>query len=81
MARYGMMKHFNGINISQSTTHISIYSKTYLDTVFKNYEWDNIVPTSLPMNPSNEFVRALDLAIPLEPARRSKTDRQWSFSL
>jgi hypothetical protein len=26
------------------------------------------------VNPSNEFVRALDLAIPLEPSQRSKTD-------
>jgi hypothetical protein len=74
MACYVMMKHFNGIDISQLTTHISISSKTYLDTVFKNYEWDDIVPTSLPMNPSNEFVRALDLVIPLEPAQRFKTD-------
>jgi hypothetical protein len=37
MSRYGMMKHFNGIDVYQSRTHISISSKTYLDTVFKNY--------------------------------------------
>jgi hypothetical protein len=74
MSRYGMMKHFNVIDISQSTTPISISSKTYLGTVFKNYEWDDIVPTSLPMNPSTEFVRALDLAIPLETAQSSKTE-------
>jgi hypothetical protein len=69
-----MMKNFNIINISQSTTPISISSKTYLDTVFKNYKWDDIVPTSLPVNPSNEFVRALDSEIPLERAQRTKTD-------
>jgi hypothetical protein len=28
MSRYGMMKHFNGSDISQSTTHISISSKS-----------------------------------------------------
>jgi hypothetical protein len=60
--RYGMMKHFNGIYISQSRTRVSISSKAYLDTVFKNYGWNDITPTSLPMNPSNEFVRALDSA-------------------
>jgi hypothetical protein len=65
------MKYCNGIDISQSTTLISISSKTYLDSVFKNYEWDDIVTTSLPTNPSNEFVRAV---IPLLSARRSKTD-------
>jgi hypothetical protein len=65
MSRYGMMKHFNGIDVSQSRTHISISSKTYLDTEFKNYGWTDLTPTSLPMNPSNEFVRALDSSEPL----------------
>jgi hypothetical protein len=70
MTRYGMMKHFNGIDVSQLRTHISISTKTYLDTVFNNYAW-NLTPTSLPMNPSNEFVRALDDATPLDPVERT----------
>jgi hypothetical protein len=68
------MKHFNGIFVSQSHTHISISSKTYLDTVFKNYGWKYLTPTSLPMNPSNEFTRALDSAEPREPSERSRLD-------
>jgi hypothetical protein len=40
MTRYGMMTHFSGIDVSQSWTHISILTKTYLDTVFNNYSWD-----------------------------------------
>jgi hypothetical protein len=68
------MKHFNGIDVSQSRTHISISSKAYLDTVFKNYGWKDIKTTSLPMNPSNEFVRALDSAEPLDPSGRSRLD-------
>jgi hypothetical protein len=56
MSCYGMMKHFNGIDVSQSRTHISISSKTYLDMVFKKYGWTDLTPTLLPMNPSNEFV-------------------------
>jgi hypothetical protein len=67
------MKHFNGIDVSQSRTHISISTKTYLDTVFNNYAWD-LTPTSLPMNPSNEFVRALDDATPLDPVERTRAD-------
>jgi hypothetical protein len=74
MSRYGMMKHFNGIIISQSRTRVSISSKTYVNTVFKNYDWNDITPTSLPMNPFNEFVRALDYAEPLKPTQRSKID-------
>jgi hypothetical protein len=74
MSRYGMMKHFNGIDVYQSRTHISISSKTYLDTVFKNYGWADLTPTSLPMNPSNHVVRALDSAEPLEPSERSRLD-------
>jgi hypothetical protein len=37
-SRYGMIKHFSGINISKSRTHISISRKMYLNTVFKNIE-------------------------------------------
>jgi hypothetical protein len=74
MSRYGMMKHFNGIDISQSRTHISISSKTYLDTVFKNYGWTDLTPTSLPINASNELVRALDSAESLDPSERSRLD-------
>jgi hypothetical protein len=76
MTRYGMMKHFSGIDVPQSWTHISISTKTYLDAVFNNYGWD-LTPTSLPMNPSNECVRALDDATPLDPIEptRAKNTR------
>jgi hypothetical protein len=47
-------------------------SNTYLDTVFKNYDWNDITPTSLPMNPSNDFIRAFDSVEPLQPAHHSK---------
>jgi hypothetical protein len=73
IARYGMMKHVNGIDVSQSCTHISILTKTYLATVFNNYGWD-LTLTPLPMNPSNEFVRALDDATPLDPVERTRAD-------
>jgi hypothetical protein len=69
-----MMKHFNGIDVYQSCTHISISSKTYLDTVFKNYGWKDLSPTSLHMTPSNEFVRALESAEPLDPSESSRLD-------
>jgi hypothetical protein len=69
-----MMKHVNGIDISQYRTHVYISSKTYLDMVLKNYDWNDITPISLPMHPSNEFVRALDSAEPLEPTHCSKLD-------
>jgi hypothetical protein len=67
------MKHFSGIDRSQSQTHISISTKTYLDTVFNNYGWD-LTPASLPMNPSNEFVRALDDETPINPVERTRAD-------
>jgi hypothetical protein len=73
ITRYGMMKHFNGIDVSQPRTHISISTKIYLDTVFNNYGWD-LTPTSLPMNPSNEFVRALNDAKPLDPVDHNRAD-------
>jgi hypothetical protein len=42
--------------------------------VSKNYDWNDVTPTSLPMNPFNEFFRALDSAEPLDPTQRSKLD-------
>jgi hypothetical protein len=74
MSLYGMLKNFNVIDVYQSRTNISISSKTYLDIVFQNYGWKDITPTSLPMNPSNEFVQALDSAEPLDPSERSCLD-------
>jgi hypothetical protein len=47
--------------------------KTYLDTVFNSYGWD-LTPTSLPINPSNEFVSALDDVTPLNPVERTRAD-------
>jgi hypothetical protein len=70
---YGMMKYFSGIGVSQSRTHISISTKTYLNTIFNNYGWD-LTPTSLPMNPSNEFVRVLDYATPLDQVEHTRSD-------
>jgi hypothetical protein len=67
------MTHFSGIDVSQSRTHISISTKTYLDTVFNNYSWD-LTTTSLPMNPSNDFFRALNDAKPLDPVEHTRTD-------
>jgi hypothetical protein len=73
MIRYGMMKNVSGIDVSQSRTHISISTKSYLDTVFNNYGWD-LTPTSLPMSPPNEFFRALDDALPLDPLERNRAN-------
>jgi hypothetical protein len=70
MKSYGMMTHFSGIEVSQSRIHISISTKTYLDTIFNNYSWD-LTPASLPLNLSNEFVRALYDATPLDPVERT----------
>jgi hypothetical protein len=73
MTHCGMMKHSNGNDVSQSRTHISISTKTYLDTVFNNYGWD-LTPTSLPMNPLNDFFIALDDATPLDLVERTRAD-------
>jgi hypothetical protein len=68
-----MKKHFNEIYVSQSRTHISSSTKTYLHTVFAKYAWD-IAPMLLPMNPSNECVLALEDALSLDPTEHSHTD-------
>jgi hypothetical protein len=42
--------------------------------VFNNYGWNNVTPASLPMNPSNEFIQALDSSEPLERNHRARID-------
>jgi hypothetical protein len=73
MTGYGMMKHFSGIAVAQSRTHISILTKTYLNTVFNNYGWD-LTPTSIRMNPLNKFARSLDDTPSLDPVNRTRAD-------
>jgi len=75
MTRYGRMTHFNGVDVVQSDHHISIHVGEYLKQVFKSYGWENMHPTSLPMDASNEFVRRLDEAKPLSLAERDKYEK------
>jgi hypothetical protein len=76
ITRYGRMKHFNGIDIIQTDTHVTINIESYLNSVFDKCGWENVRPTSLPMNPANDFIRKLDTATPLTPP--SPNVRRWT---
>ena len=75
ITRHGLLHHFNGIDVVQARTHITISVERYLDTVLESHGWDNLLPLSLPMRPDNDFVKALDTAVPLEPDVRTQTDQ------
>jgi hypothetical protein len=77
MTHHGLLTHFNGIDdMIQAHTHITISVEKYLTWVFFEYHgWENLTPMSLPMHPDNDFVKALDTAIPLDPEVCAETDR------
>jgi hypothetical protein len=67
MTRYGRMTHYNGIDIIQTDTHVTMHVESYINSVFDKYGWDNVIPTSLPMNPANDFIHQLNTDTPLTP--------------
>jgi hypothetical protein len=67
--------HFNGIDVVQAHTHITISVEPYLHMIFESHGWNNLIPLSLPMRPDNDFVKALDSTIPLDPDLRTATDK------
>jgi hypothetical protein len=69
MTHYGRMTHFNGIDVTQTDTHVTTHVESYLNSVFNKYGWDNVIPKSLPMNTAHDFIRQLDAATPLPPPR------------
>jgi hypothetical protein len=75
MTRHGLLTNFNGIDMIQAHTHITISVEKYLTSVFDSHGWENITPMSLMMRPGNDFVKALDTAIPLDPEVRTETHR------
>jgi hypothetical protein len=75
ITRHGLLTHFNGIDVVQARTHITITVERYLNMVFESHGWNNLIPLSLPMRPYNDFFQALDSAIPLDPDVRAATDK------
>jgi hypothetical protein len=75
ITRHGILTHFNGIDVKQTRTHITISVEKYLDNIFATHGWQNLIPFSLPMQPDNDFVKSLDNAVPLEPEVCAATDK------
>jgi hypothetical protein len=77
ITRHDILAHLNGIDVVQARTHsITISVERYLDTVFESHGLKNHIPLSLPMRPDNDFVKALDSAVPLGPNVRAASDKQ-----
>jgi hypothetical protein len=74
ITRYGIMTHFNGIDVEQSHCYIHLHVKQYLDKVFAAHGWDSITPTTLPMRADNAFIRLLDKATSLDPDKHATTE-------
>jgi hypothetical protein len=72
---HGILTHFNGIDVLQTRTHITISVGKYLTTIFESHGWNSLIPLSLPMLLNNYFVKALDSAVPLDPDVHAATDK------
>jgi hypothetical protein len=76
ITHHGILTQFNGTDVVQACTHITISVEQYLDTVFESHGWTNLIPLSLPMCPDNDFVKTLDSTIPLDLDVCSASDKQ-----
>lgn len=65
MKRFGILKHYNGVDIQQTRHFIHITAATYLTKVFERHGWTKLNSVILPMPADNSHVRALDSAVPL----------------
>lgn len=71
MKRFGLLHHYNGINILQTRHFTTISARTYMSKVFERHGWTTLNPTHLPMAADNNHVRTLDDAIPLTESERA----------
>lgn len=68
MKRFGLLSHYNGIDILQTADYVTVHCGTYLTKVMERHGWAaSFNPAPLPMNPDNSFVRNLDNAVPATP--------------
>jgi hypothetical protein len=65
ITRHGLMVHFNGLDIVQAASHITVTVEKYLDQVFLAHGWSNILSKATPLQSDNAYVKKLDSAIPL----------------
>jgi hypothetical protein len=76
ITRHGSMVHFNGLDIVQSATYISVTVEKYLDQIFQSHGWSNITPKPTPIISDNAYIRKLDTATPLAPDAYKQAEQQ-----
>jgi hypothetical protein len=64
MKRQGLLTHYNGIDIIQSSDHITLHCGTYIRKIVANHGWSDMHAKHLPMSSENEHIHALDTAEP-----------------
>jgi hypothetical protein len=60
MKRQGLLTHYNGIDIIQTSNFITIHCGTYIRKLLQNHAWMDMKPSKLPMPADNNHIKALD---------------------
>ena len=64
MKRQGLLTHYNGFDIVQTSEHITLHCGTYLRKLFANHGWSDMHDKLFPMSPENDYIHSLDTAVP-----------------
>ena len=60
MKRQGLLTHYNGIDIIQTSNFITTHCGTYIRKLLQNHAWMDMKPSKLPMPADNNHIKALD---------------------
>ena len=82
MKRQGVLRHYNGIDIDQHSTHITIHCTQYVQKILDAKHWGAMKEvTRLPIPADNSFVKTLDRAVPpdTDVAREALARRNFDY--
>jgi hypothetical protein len=74
ITRHGLLQHFNGLDVLQSSTFISVSVNKYLQQVLNTHGWTKVKVKQLPLRADNDYIKLLDTATPLTLTERAATE-------
>jgi hypothetical protein len=70
MKRQGLLTHYNGFDIVQTSDYITLHCGSYIRKLLANHGWSDMHAKLLPMSSDNEHIHSLDTTVPPSYYRR-----------
>jgi hypothetical protein len=84
LKRQGIITHYNGLDVAQTTDYIKVSSTTYLRKILSEQNWDTGKPTNnrpIPMSGDPTYLRSLDEAVgPTSETDQNELASRMGFS-